>query len=83
MEGREYSSTGNVYPGHIRPNSDDEEEEDLVSTQDETYMIQVPKDQIYRVPPLENAIFVEQRRIAVTERESRFTLHCMLLCILV
>ncbi|KAK1435485.1 hypothetical protein QVD17_01249 [Tagetes erecta] len=86
MEGRDDSSTGSVYPNHhIKPNSDDDKEEykDLLDTYDETYVIQVPKDQIYRVPPPENAIFAEQRRNAVPATKSAFSIKCMLLTALV
>ncbi|KAL8226355.1 hypothetical protein R6Q57_016187 [Mikania cordata] len=81
MEGREYSSTGDVHSNHyIKPNSDEEDEyEDLLDTRDKTYVIQVPKDQIYRVPPPENAIFAEQRRAVVPKRK---TTNCLLLSIL-
>ncbi|KAK9072140.1 hypothetical protein SSX86_008572 [Deinandra increscens subsp. villosa] len=76
MEGRESSSsTGNLHPNHhIKPNSDDEDElfEDLLdSRDDETYVIQVPKDQIYRVPPPENAIFADQKRAAAAPKANR------------
>lgn len=85
MEGRDDSSTGGVYPNHhIKSNSDDEEEyKDLLETNDETYVIQVPKDQVYRVPPPENAIFAEQRRNAVPATKSVFSINCMLLSVLV
>ncbi|KAF5784648.1 hypothetical protein HanRHA438_Chr10g0431961 [Helianthus annuus] len=86
MEGREHTSTGNVHPNHhIKPNSDDDEEyEDLLDTNpDETYVIQVPKDQIYRVPPPENAIFAEQKRVAVPATKSMFSAKCMLLSIVI
>ncbi|XP_071693192.1 NDR1/HIN1-like protein 13 [Rutidosis leptorrhynchoides] len=87
MEGREYSSTDDdddVYSNHhVNLNSDDEEEHDLLDSNDGTYVIQVPKDQIYRVPPPENAIFAEARRIAVPGKKSRCTANCIMLNLLI
>ncbi|XP_076946511.1 NDR1/HIN1-like protein 13 [Bidens hawaiensis] len=88
QEGREYSSTGNVHP---KPNSSDDEDEyeDLINDtshdhdHNETYVIQVPKDQIYRVPPPENAIFAEQKRTAVPQTKSMFSVNCILLSALI
>ncbi|BAT73380.1 hypothetical protein VIGAN_01085700, partial [Vigna angularis var. angularis] len=37
----------------------------------ETYIVQFPKDQVYRVPPRENALFVEQFRKPVTPKKTR------------
>ncbi|XP_014506657.1 NDR1/HIN1-like protein 13 [Vigna radiata var. radiata] len=37
----------------------------------ETYIVQFPKDQVYRVPPRENALFVEQFRNPVTPKKTR------------
>ncbi|KAK4264899.1 hypothetical protein QN277_026018 [Acacia crassicarpa] len=40
-----------------------------------TYIVQVPKDQVYRVPPPENALFVEQRRNPI-KRKNNTTCYC-------
>ncbi|KAI3672428.1 hypothetical protein L6452_38516 [Arctium lappa] len=87
MEGREYSSDGNnnAYNNnhHIQPpTSDDEEEFDLLPENHGTYVIQVPKDQIYRVPPPENAIVAERYRITVPERKSCITWSCIMTFVL-
>ncbi|QCD84706.1 Late embryogenesis abundant protein [Vigna unguiculata] len=37
----------------------------------ETYIVQFPKDQVYRVPPRENALFLEQFRKPVTVKKTR------------
>nr|XP_043608878.1 NDR1/HIN1-like protein 13 [Erigeron canadensis] len=85
MEGREYSSTDDIYSENhnVISSSDDEEEDDLLDSYNGTYVIQVPKDQIYRVPPPENAIFAEARRIAVPEKTICFSLKCVLLYALI
>lgn len=38
---------------------------------DDTYVIHFPKDQIYRVPPPENALIVEKHRKPVTKKKPR------------
>ncbi|XP_028755099.1 NDR1/HIN1-like protein 13 [Neltuma alba] len=35
-----------------------------------TYIVQVPKDQVYRVPPPENAVFAEQRRNPINRKNT-------------
>ncbi|XP_024976184.1 NDR1/HIN1-like protein 13 [Cynara cardunculus var. scolymus] len=87
MEGREYSSHGNTDRAynnhHIQPpSSDDEEESDLLPEHNSTYVIQVPKDQIYRIPPPENAIVAERYRITVPERKSCITWSCIMTFVL-
>ncbi|KAJ8771618.1 hypothetical protein K2173_026795 [Erythroxylum novogranatense] len=44
-----------------------------------TYVIQVPKDQIYRVPPPENALIIEEHRNEGKKKES-FCCSCSLCC---
>lgn len=47
----------------------------------ETYVIQVPKDQIYRIPPPENAIIAERLRQPGTRNKKKS--RCCSLCLLV
>uniref|UniRef100_A0A7N0ULY1 Late embryogenesis abundant protein LEA-2 subgroup domain-containing protein n=1 Tax=Kalanchoe fedtschenkoi TaxID=63787 RepID=A0A7N0ULY1_KALFE len=49
------------------------------------YVVQVPKDQIYRVPPPENALIVERHRSPAVKNRSRCTcfLHVLLPIVLV
>ncbi|TKY60294.1 hypothetical protein E2542_SST17390 [Spatholobus suberectus] len=43
----------------------------------DTYIVQFPKDQVYRVPPPENALIVEQYRNPTTEKKRR---RCCCFC---
>lgn len=44
-----------------------------------TFVVQVPKDQIYRVPPPENARLAEQRRSSPPKEKSRMCCWCFVL----
>ncbi|KAI4321141.1 hypothetical protein MLD38_034562 [Melastoma candidum] len=47
----------------------------------ETYVIQIPKDQIYRVPPPENALIVERyRNPSVSKANTRGSCFCCCCC---
>lgn len=64
-----------------RVSSNDEKTEDpiqenLPGLQSETYVVQVPKDQIYRVPPPENALIAEKHRNPAHRKRS----HCPCFC---
>lgn len=45
-------------------------------TYSETYVIQIPKDQIYRIPPPENALFVERRGKKPVEKNKKSRPKC-------
>ncbi|KAL9144086.1 hypothetical protein ABFS82_14G274700 [Erythranthe guttata] len=45
-----------------------------------TYVVQVPKDQIYRVPPPENAIMLEQRNLKNQDKQKRSSCCCFCSC---
>ncbi|RVW56261.1 NDR1/HIN1-like protein 13 [Vitis vinifera] len=47
-----------------------------------TYVVQVPKDQIYRVPPPENALIAERHRSPAQKKKS-YRSRCFILCILI
>ncbi|GKA20110.1 hypothetical protein Tco_0700099 [Tanacetum coccineum] len=48
-----------------------------------TYVVQVPKDQIYRTPPPENALFLEERRNAISEKSSSSPMRCVFISFIV
>ncbi|XP_042517657.1 NDR1/HIN1-like protein 13 [Macadamia integrifolia] len=48
-----------------------------------TYVVQVPKDQIYRVPPPENAAYLERQRKNPTPQKKRSMCSCILFPILI
>lgn len=48
-----------------------------------TYVVQVPKDSIYRTPPPENAEIAERRRNAPTQKPARGRIKCVLLSIII
>ena len=47
-----------------------------------TYVVQVPKDQIYRVPPPENALIAERYRTPGQKSKS-YRSRCIIICILI
>ncbi|XP_048426874.1 NDR1/HIN1-like protein 13 [Pyrus x bretschneideri] len=44
-----------------------------------TYVVQIPKDQIYRVPPPENALIVERHRNPENKKSSCCTIRCLII----
>ncbi|XP_024969068.1 NDR1/HIN1-like protein 13 [Cynara cardunculus var. scolymus] len=48
-----------------------------------TYVVQVPKDRIYRTPPPENALIAERHRNAPSKKPSGFPLKCVLISIII
>ncbi|MED6108316.1 hypothetical protein PIB30_022595 [Stylosanthes scabra] len=52
-----------VYPNQVHPNQSQDSDHQLIihiNNNNGTYVIQVPRDQVYRVPPPENASMVEK-----------------------
>ncbi|KAK4721856.1 hypothetical protein R3W88_012089 [Solanum pinnatisectum] len=45
-------------------------------SQDHTYVVQIPRDQVYRVPPPENAKIVENHRQPDTQKKRKCTCCC-------
>nr|XP_043614612.1 NDR1/HIN1-like protein 13 [Erigeron canadensis] len=56
---------------------------DLQNVRPGTYVVQVPKDQIYRTPPPQNALIAEQRSKAPTIRNSSGRVKCVLISIII
>ncbi|KAK4366760.1 hypothetical protein RND71_014640 [Anisodus tanguticus] len=49
---------------------------------DHTYVVQIPRDQVYRVPPPENAKIVEEHRQPTSQKKRKCTCCCMVLAAL-
>ncbi|CAN4106384.1 unnamed protein product [Withania somnifera] len=49
---------------------------------DHTYVVQIPRDQVYRVPPPENAKIVEHHRQPATQKKRKCTCCCWVLSVL-
>ncbi|KAI4321399.1 hypothetical protein MLD38_034783 [Melastoma candidum] len=68
-----------VSEDHIHPEEDhihNDDHMDETTLPSETYVVQVPKDQIYRVPPPENALLAEQYKKPATGRNKRSGYCC-------
>ncbi|KAI4389206.1 hypothetical protein MLD38_001455 [Melastoma candidum] len=68
-----HHDTDNDHEDDIHPEEDhihNEEHMDEITLPSETYVVQVPKDQIYRVPPPENAILAERYKNPATARNN-------------
>ncbi|KAI3757377.1 hypothetical protein L6452_04914 [Arctium lappa] len=48
-----------------------------------TYVVQVPKDRIYRTPPPENALIAERHRNATPQKPSGCPIKCVLISIII
>ncbi|MCE3049837.1 hypothetical protein HAX54_045884 [Datura stramonium] len=49
---------------------------------DHTYVVQIPRDQVYRIPPPENAKIVEHHRQPTTQKKRKCTCCCKVLAVL-
>ncbi|XP_018629880.1 NDR1/HIN1-like protein 13 [Nicotiana tomentosiformis] len=49
---------------------------------DQTYVVQIPRDQVYRVPPPENARIVENHRKPDSQKKNKCTCCCLILAVL-
>lgn len=58
------------------PPHDSNSKPQLPNINPNTYVVQVPKDQIYRVPPPENARLAEQRRSSPPKEKNRMCCWC-------
>ncbi|KAK3423603.1 hypothetical protein EUGRSUZ_F00299 [Eucalyptus grandis] len=89
MEERDHPSSSTEAISHEPPVLDPDRDPDPLRPNEPregfprgTYVVQVPKDQVYRIPPPENAMIVKRYRTPIAKSKRSCCCCCCILCLL-